>query len=56
VDEAGFFEDCEGVKKLGHEHFDELCAEALELILFDQFVEIGGEELKDETEMVSVDE
>lgn len=55
VDESCFFEDGESIEKLSHEDFDELGAETLELILFYEFIEVGGEELKDETEMVSVD-
>ena len=56
VDESCILEDGEGIEKLSHEDFDELGAETLELILFDEFIEVGGEELKDETEMISVDE
>jgi len=55
VDESCFLEDGKSIEKLSHEDFDELGAETLELILFYEFVEVGGEELKDETEMVSVD-
>ncbi len=38
-----------------HKDFDELGAQALELILFDQFVKVRGQQLKDETEMVAMD-
>lgn len=55
VDESSFLEDGENIEKLSHEDFDELGAKTLKLILFDEFVEVGGEELKDETEMISVD-
>jgi hypothetical protein len=39
---------------LGREDFDELSAESLELILLDQLVEIGGQQLEDETQVVAV--
>lgn len=55
MDQSCFLEDGESIEKLSHEDFDELGAETLKLILFDEFVEVGGEELKDETEVVSVD-
>jgi hypothetical protein len=35
-------QNCEGIQELGHKDFDELSAEALELILFDQFIQVGG--------------
>lgn len=55
MDQSGVLEDSQSVKKLSHEDFDELGAQTLELILFDQLVEIGGQQFKDETEMVPVD-
>jgi hypothetical protein len=51
VDEARVFEDGHGVEELRHKDLDELRRQALELVLLNELVEIGAEQLKDETEM-----
>lgn len=43
------------VQQLGGEHLHELCAQPLELILLDQFVKVGGQELEDQTQVTTVD-
>ena len=50
------FEDAQRVEELRGEDFHELRAQALELVLLDQLVKVGREELEDETKMVFVDE
>jgi hypothetical protein len=40
VNEPGFLQDRQSVEKLGSEDLHKLGAEALELVLFDQFVQI----------------
>ena len=47
--QPGILKDSQGVQQLCHEYFDELCAQALELILFDELVQVRWEKLKDET-------
>ena len=37
------------------ENLDELCTQALELVLLDEFIEVGGQQLEDETQMVTMD-
>lgn len=56
VDQSCFLEHGHGVQQLGGEHLDELCAETLELILFDELIEVGREQLEDETKVVAVNE
>ena len=41
MDEASFFQHRESIQKLSHENLDELRTQPLELILLDQFVEVG---------------
>lgn len=41
MNQPGFFEDCEGIKKLCSEYFNQLRAEATERVLFDEFIKIG---------------
>jgi hypothetical protein len=54
--QASLLQDCHGIQQLGHEHLDKLGAEPLELVLLDEFIEIRGQQLKDETEVISMDE
>lgn len=54
MDQPGLVEDGEGIEELCGKDLDELCAEAAKLVLLDELVEIGGEELKDEAEVVFV--
>ena len=49
-------EDRERVEQLRREHLDELRAEALELVLLDELVQVRAEQLKHETQVVLVDE
>lgn len=56
MNEARFFKDCQRVQKLRREHLDELCAQALELILFDELIKVRRKKLEDKTEMISVNE
>lgn len=44
------------IQQLGSEHLHELCTQPLELILLDQFVKVGGQELEHQTQMTAVDE
>lgn len=53
--ESRVFKDRERIEELSHEHFDELGAQALELILLDQFVKIARKQLEDKAKMTSVD-
>jgi hypothetical protein len=56
VDEARVLEDGERVEELRGEDLDELDGEPLELVLLDELVQVRGQELEDEAEMVLVDE
>lgn len=49
VNEMCFFQNAESIEKLSGKDFHELSAETLELILFDQFVKILGEQLENKT-------
>lgn len=49
-------EDRQGVQQLGGENLHELCTQPLELILLDQFVKVGGQKLKHQTQVTPVDE
>jgi hypothetical protein len=40
VDQPCILEHGEGIQQLGSEHFDELRAQTLELVLFDEFVQV----------------
>ena len=40
MNKTGIFQHRQGIQELGHEHFDKLCTQALELVLFDQFVKV----------------
>lgn len=44
------------IQQLRREHLDQLCAQPTKGVLLDEFVEVGGEELKDETEVGFMDE
>lgn len=44
------------VQQLGSKHLHELCAQPLELVLFDQLVKVGRQELEHQTQVTSVDE
>ena len=56
MNEARLLEHGERVQQLRGEHLDELRAEALELVLLDQLVQVGREQLENETQVVFVDE
>lgn len=56
MDQPGIFEYRQRIQQLCHKDLDKLSAQPLKLILFDQFIEIGREELKDKTEMAPVNE
>ena len=56
MNEAGLFEYRERVQKLCRKDLHELSAETLELVLLDQLVQVGREELENETQVVFVDE
>ena len=56
VYESSLLEHSKGVKQLRHEDLDKLSAQTLELVLLDQFVEVRGQELKDKTQVVLVQE
>ena len=49
-------QDSHGVQKLCHEDLDQLRAQALELVLLDELVQVGRKQLEYETEMVLVNE
>jgi hypothetical protein len=38
--QPSILKDSQGVQQLRHEYFDELCAQTLELILFDELVQV----------------
>jgi hypothetical protein len=44
------------VQQLGSKHLHELCTQPLELILLDQFVKVGRQELEHQTQVTTVDE
>ena len=54
MNKTGIFQHRQGIQELRHEHFDELCTQALELVLFDQFVKVWGEQLENETQMTAM--
>jgi hypothetical protein len=45
--EPRLFQDSQSVKELGCEYLDKLRAEALELILLDQFVQVRRQQFED---------
>ena len=49
MDQPSIFEDGESIQQLRGEDLHELGAEALELVLFDEFVQVGRQQLEDET-------
>jgi hypothetical protein len=56
MNKAGFLQNRQGIEKLCHENLDKLCAQALELILFDKFVEVRRKQLENEAQMAPMDE
>ena len=56
MNEAGLLEYRERVQKLRREDLHELSTETLELVLLDKLVQVGREELENETQVVFVDE
>lgn len=56
MDQPRVLQDGHGVEQLRGEDLDELRGEALELVLLDELVQVGREQLEDETEVVPVDE
>jgi len=55
VDQPCVLEHGEGIQQLSSKHLDELRAQTLELILFDEFVQVRRKKFENETEMVAVD-
>jgi hypothetical protein len=56
VDEARLLEDGERVEQLRGKDLDELRAEAEELVLLDELVQVAAQELEHEAEVVLMDE
>ena len=56
MDEPGLLENCQCIQQLSCEDFHELCTQALELVLLDELVQIGRQQLKHQTQVVLVDE
>ena len=56
MDEPGLLENCQCIQQLSREDFHELCTQALELVLLDELVQIGRQQLKHQTQVVLVDE
>ncbi len=56
MDEPCLLQDSERIQELRGEDLHELGAEALELVLLDQLVQVRREELKDETQVIFVNE
>jgi hypothetical protein len=56
VNQASIFQYRQTFKELLREHLHELCAEALELVLLDEFVQVGRETFEDEAEVAFVRE
>ena len=54
VDQPCLFEHGERVQELSGKYFHELRAQALILVLFDEFVQVRGEKLENEAEVVTV--
>ena len=48
MNEPRVFQNSQGVKELSRENLDKLRAEALELILLDQFVQVRRQQFEDE--------
>ena len=56
MNQPRFFENRQSVQELRREHFDELCAKTLELILLDELVQVGRQQLEHETQVILVNE
>ena len=56
MNESRLLQDRQGVEQLGSEDLYELRAETLELVLLDQLVQVGRQQLEDQTQMILVDE
>lgn len=56
MDQPCFFEHRQCIEQLGSKDFDELCTQPTKRVLFDELVEIGREQLKDEAKVVFVNE
>ena len=56
MDEPSLLQYSQGIEQLSCEDFHQLRTEALELVLLNQLVEIRRQQLKDETQVVLVDE
>jgi hypothetical protein len=56
VNEACILQYCQCIQELRHEDFDKLGAQPLELILFDQLIEVRRKQLENQTEMLPVNE
>lgn len=56
MDQPGLVQETQAVEKLLSKHTNKRRAEAAELILLDQLIQVDTEQLKNETEMLTVDE
>ena len=54
--QPGFLENGQGVQELRSEHLHQLCAQPLELVLLDKFVQVGRKQLEHQTQVILVDE
>jgi len=56
MNQPGILQYGHRVQQLRHEHFDELCAEALELVLLDELIQIRRQQFEYKAQMTSMDE
>lgn len=54
VDQVGFVQKAQRIQKLLGKYADEGCAQATELVLLDQFVEIDAEQFECQTKMLAM--
>jgi hypothetical protein len=52
--EPSLFQNGQGVKELGRKDLDKLRAEALELILLDQLVQVRRQQFEDKAQMIAM--
>ena len=53
MDDSGLFEQAQGIQYLGQELMDQAMAEALVLVLFEQFIQVDGQQLKDNAQVAT---
>lgn len=56
MDQSSFLQEAQSVQKLLSEHSHKRCAQAPELVLLDQLVQVDAQQFKHQTEMLSMDE